>query len=49
MLWLFLIVASLTIAWLASTAVRKQKHLNRIKYQATLKAEPLIAEEGEAR
>jgi hypothetical protein len=34
MVWLTLIVIALTIAWLASSAVRKQKKLDSAKYPA---------------
>jgi hypothetical protein len=45
MMWLFLIVAALVIAWLASSAVRKQKHLDRMKYPGFTGTDPVNKKE----
>jgi len=45
MMWLFLIVAALVIAWLASSAVRKQKHLDRMKQPGFTGTDPVSGKE----
>ena len=45
MLWLTMIVAALLIAWLASSAVRKQKHLERMKQPGYTGTDPLSGKE----
>jgi hypothetical protein len=45
MMWLFLIVAALVIAWLASSAVRKQKQLDRGRFPGFTGRDPLNKKE----
>lgn len=45
MMWLFLIVAAIAIAWIASSAVRKQKQMDRMKHAELSGTDPANSKE----